>query len=134
MAIGSDILEKLREEAPGRLDLGWLDSENGTGVRLQPGRRGLTLDEIEIGAHGEVPAATTNASYKPRGAVARADAPRTGLYYGERDDVPGRGPLPRRLPPRPLLPLQRVVPVLLRRLAPAGHEVRQLGQRDRPDG
>ena len=87
MAISPDILEKLREEGPAGLDLGWLDVDNSTGVRLQPGRRGLTLDEIEIGAYGEVPSTTTNASYKPRGAVARPDAPRTGLYYTDRDDV-----------------------------------------------
>ena len=136
MAISPDILEKLREEAPGGLDLGWLDADNGTGVRLQPGRRGLTLHEIEIGAYGEVPATTSNASYKPGGALARSDVPRTGLSYGERDDVRprGPGPLPRRLPQRPLLPLQRVVSVLLRRLAPARHEVRQLGQGGKPDG
>ena len=86
MAISPDILEKLAEELPSRLDLSWLESDNGTGVRLEPGRRGLTLDEIEIGTYGEVPATTTNASYKPRGAGG-PDVPRTGLNYGERDDV-----------------------------------------------
>jgi hypothetical protein len=87
MAVSPDILEKLREETPGGLDLSWLEIDNAAGVHPRPGRRGLTLDEIEVGAHGEVPATTTNASYKPRGAVARPDAPRTGLTYGEKDDV-----------------------------------------------
>src|SRR3989304_3496565 len=58
MAIDVDTLQKLRTdmEVP-KLDLSWLDLEEGHpwGLRAKPGKRGLTLDEIEIGAVGEVP-------------------------------------------------------------------------------
>ena len=53
MAIDVDTLQKLRtpmEVTP--LDLSWLNLNDGHayGMRAKPGKRGLTLDEIEIGA------------------------------------------------------------------------------------
>ena len=59
MAIDVDTLQKLQAEPEvASLDLSWLNLvENGHpwGIRAKPGKRGLTLDEIEIGAIGEVP-------------------------------------------------------------------------------
>ena len=90
MAIDVDTLQKLRTdmEVP-KLDLSWLDLEEGHpwGLRAKPGKRGLTLDEIEIGAVGEVPEHTSNQSMKVRGAVARPDAPRIPATYAGRADV-----------------------------------------------
>ncbi|MCH8921284.1 MAG: hypothetical protein IIA23_11370 [Chloroflexi bacterium] len=72
MAIDQDILEKLRSEADiPALDLSWLDLDNVWGVRAKPGKRGLTLDEIEVGPYGEAPETSTNRTLRPRGAVAR---------------------------------------------------------------
>ncbi|MBI1885961.1 MAG: ferritin-like domain-containing protein [Chloroflexi bacterium] len=91
MAIDVDTLEKLRAEitevAP--LDLSWLNPEEGLprGIRVKPGKRGLTFDEIEIGAQGEVPPQSRNMTIRPRGATARPDAPRISNPYGGRADV-----------------------------------------------
>ncbi|HEU4759889.1 MAG TPA: hypothetical protein VFT91_07900, partial [Dehalococcoidia bacterium] len=90
MAIDVDTLEKLRSEMEvQKLDLSWLnlDDERPWGMRAKPGKRGLTLDEIEIGPHGEVPEQTSNASMKPRGAAARPSVPRVPATYSGRADV-----------------------------------------------
>jgi len=90
MAIDVDTLQKLRSdmEVP-QLDLSWLnlEEESRWGMRAKPGKRGLTLDEIEIGPYGEVPEHTDNRSLKPRGAIARPDAPRMPASYSNRSDV-----------------------------------------------
>lgn len=92
MAIDQDTLQKLRTEsveAPRDLDLSWLNiEENGHpwGMRAKPGKRGLTLDEIEIGPAGIVPEHSDNRSVRVRGSVPRPDAPRMpGSYAGKAD-------------------------------------------------
>jgi hypothetical protein len=90
MAIDVDTLQKLRAEMEvPELDLSWLnlEEESHWGIRAKPGKRGLTLDEIEIGPYGEVPESTDNRSIKPRGAFARPDAPRLSFSYANRSDV-----------------------------------------------
>ncbi len=91
MAIDVNILEKLREPAEVQpLDLSWLNlDENGHpwGMRAKPGKRGLTLDEIEIGPAGEVPADSDNRSIRARGSKARPDAPRVPGTYSHAADV-----------------------------------------------
>ena len=79
MAIDVDTLQKLRtpmEVTP--LDLSWLNLEqNGHpwGMRAKPGKRGLTLDEIEIGPPGEVPEHSDNRSVRVRGSEPRPGRP-----------------------------------------------------------
>src|SRR3990167_11364090 len=90
MAIDVDTLQKLRSEMEvPKLDLSWLnlDEESHWGMRAKPGKRGLALDEIEIGPYGEVPEHTDNRSLKPRGAFARPDAPRLPVTYAGRADT-----------------------------------------------
>ncbi len=90
MAIDVDTLEKLRGEMEvPKLDLSWLnlDSERLWGVHAKPGKRGLTLDEIEVGPYGEVPEQSQNRSIKARGSVARPDAPRAPGTYAGRADI-----------------------------------------------
>ncbi|KKL94142.1 hypothetical protein LCGC14_1867620 [marine sediment metagenome] len=90
MAIDVDTLQKLRSEADApELDLSWLNlgEESHWGIRAKPGKRGLTLDEIEIGPYGEVPEHTDNRSLRPRGAFARPDAPRLPATYTNSADT-----------------------------------------------
>ncbi|MDO8616357.1 MAG: ferritin-like domain-containing protein [Dehalococcoidia bacterium] len=92
MAIDVDTLQKLREESaePAPLDLTWLNlDENGHpwGMRAKPGKRGLTLDEIEIGPAGEVPVQSDNRAARVRGSVPRHDAMRVPGAYAGRADV-----------------------------------------------
>ncbi len=88
MAISLDTLERLRAEADiPKLDLSWLHLDNVWGVHAKPGKRGLTLDEVEIGPYGDVPEESDNATLRPRGAVSRPNAPRVGVPYQQRADV-----------------------------------------------
>ncbi len=87
MSISPDVLEKISsEEALPELDLSWLRPDDARKVeRVHPGRRGLTLDEIEAGC--EVPDHVDAATLKPRDARSRPTAPRTGQYYADKSDV-----------------------------------------------
>ncbi len=90
MTIDVDTLQMLRSdmEVP-QLDLSWLnlEEEGHWGMRAKPGKRGLTLDEIEIGPYGGAPEDTKNRSLKPRGAFPRPEAPRMPASYSNRSDV-----------------------------------------------
>ncbi len=92
MAIDVDTLQKLRTETaqPAPVDLSWLNLDgNGHpwGIRAKPGKRGLTLDEIEIGAVGQVPEQSDNRAIRARGSVPRYDAMRIPSAYAGRADV-----------------------------------------------
>src|SRR3990170_3833602 len=87
MAMSPDVLYKLRsEEDVPQLDLGWLKPEDAAKVeRIRPGRRGMTLDEIERAR--DVPDHVDVNSLRLRDAQARPEAPRTGQYYADKADV-----------------------------------------------
>ena len=78
---------------PAALGLSWLDLNN-CGVRVKPGRRGLTLDEIEIGLYAANDDDTPNLGLKPRGAVARKAAPKVGHPYTSKAEGLGRQRVP----------------------------------------
>jgi hypothetical protein len=60
-------------------DLAWLDGSSW-GERVEPGRGGLVLDDIERGAAAEVPDESRNLTGRPRGTLARTSVPRVGNY------------------------------------------------------
>ncbi len=62
------------------LDTSWMDQMGEWGMRAEPGKRGLTLEEIKIGSYGELPEVSDNMSGRPRGAGERPDAYRVGGY------------------------------------------------------
>ena len=74
-----DILEQLRKEPGGDdLDLSWLDQPLAErGLRVAPGKRGLTLEDIATSSYGAIPATTDNQSGRMRGAAPRPDAQRS---------------------------------------------------------
>jgi hypothetical protein len=58
--------ERLRN---GEYDLSWMHVNSEWGVKATPSKRGLTLDDIDIGSYGVVPEdATHSLSFAPRGA------------------------------------------------------------------
>src|SRR3954468_21040432 len=69
------------------LGLDWLNAGTERGVAAKPGRKGLTLDEINIGSYGEIPEFSRNYTARPRGAKVRPDAPRTGAHWEQRNEV-----------------------------------------------
>jgi hypothetical protein len=57
--------EKLRN---GEYDLSWMEVNSEWGVKAQPSKRGLTLNDINIGSYGVIPAeASESLSFAPRG-------------------------------------------------------------------
>jgi hypothetical protein len=88
MAVDQDTLQMLRSEpeAP-ELDLSWLEPGTEWGVRATPGRRGLTLDEINVGSYGQPPAESETWNMRPRGAAAREAVPRVGYFVRGKADT-----------------------------------------------
>ena len=62
------------------LDTSWMAKMGEWGTRAEPGKRGLTLADIQIGSYGVVPEITENMTGRPRGAGVRGDAYRVGGY------------------------------------------------------
>jgi hypothetical protein len=73
-------------EAP-ELDLSWLETDADWGMRARPGRRGLTVDEINVGSYGEAPAQSDATTMRPRGAAGRDAVPRLGYFVREKADT-----------------------------------------------
>ena len=87
MAVEQDTLQMLRTEPETpELDLSWLDPGTEWGIRAKPGRRGLTLDEINVGSYGEVPNEGDDWTMRPRGAASREAVPRTAHFLREKAD------------------------------------------------
>lgn len=86
MAIDTQRMLRTETPLPRELDLSWLRSEADWGIRAKPGKRGLTLDEINVGAYGRVGEGGHATTMKPRGAMARTGVPHVG-YALDRDDV-----------------------------------------------
>ena len=58
--------EKLRN---GEFDLGWMQANAEWGVQATPSKRGLTLNDINVGSYGVIPAEIPEARcFVPRGA------------------------------------------------------------------
>ncbi len=88
MAVAQDTIQMLRTEpdAPD-LDLSWLEPGTEWGVRARPGRRGLTVDEINVGSYGQAPDTSSEWTLRPRGAAARDGAPRMAYRVRDKADI-----------------------------------------------
>ena len=58
----------------------WMNDTLEWGVRAQPGKRGLTMRDLNVGSYGEVPESSSDMSRRPRGAFPISGIPRTDLY------------------------------------------------------
>jgi hypothetical protein len=89
MAVDQKTSEMLRTEPDlsEDLDLSWLDQTGERGMAAKPGRRGLTLEEINQGTYGDAPAVSTSATLAPRGAARRDGVPRMGYYLPNKSDT-----------------------------------------------
>lgn len=86
MAVDTSAMLLQETPLPDDLDLSWLESPADWGIAAKPGKRGLTLDEINVGPYGEVPPTAGDQTMRPRGAVARRGVPHIG-YTLKKDDV-----------------------------------------------
>jgi hypothetical protein len=90
MAVDQDTLQMLRTEPgpPPDLDLTWLEpGRTEWGMRATPGRRGLTVDDINVGSYGEAPTESSSWDMRPRGAAARGNVPRTTHHLRTKADT-----------------------------------------------
>jgi hypothetical protein len=89
MAIDQDTMQMLRSESaePAPVDLSWLDLNQAWGIHAKPGKRGLTLDEVNIGAYAPNGDGKKSLTYRARGAVEREGVPRIGYYLDKKADV-----------------------------------------------
>lgn len=88
MAVDQDTLSMLRAEpAPEELDLSWMDKTGERGMTARPGRRGLTLEEINKGSYGAPPEESRTMTANVRGAATRSGVPRLGYMVQKKSDI-----------------------------------------------
>jgi len=83
---GSSDMLRTETPFPSDLDMSWLRSPADWGIAAKPGKRGLTLDEINVGSYGDIPQEGGDMTMRPRGAAARDGVPRLG-YNLKKNDV-----------------------------------------------
>ncbi len=89
MAVDQDTLQTLKTESTESppVDLSWLDIDQTWGISAKPGKRGLTLDEVNIGPYGPPGDESDELTFHARGAAKREGVPRVGYYLGKKADV-----------------------------------------------
>jgi hypothetical protein len=88
MAVDQDTMRMLRTEPePEDLDLSWMESTGERGFWAKPGRRGLTLEEINQGSYGNAPEWSNAATAAVRGSAPREGVPRIGYTIGRKGDI-----------------------------------------------
>src|SRR3990172_4858680 len=89
MAVDQDTLQMLRTESaqPAPVDLSWLNSDQTWGIQAKPGKRGLTLDEVNIGPYGPPGEESHELTYRARGAARREGVPHIGYFLDRKSDV-----------------------------------------------
>jgi hypothetical protein len=81
MTTTMDSLAALREYGQEQgYDLSWLQQRETWGTRIEPGKGGLVLEDVERGAHGYAPDESTNMTGRVRGSIPRPGVPRVGAY------------------------------------------------------
>ena len=61
--------------------LGWMEDKGQWGMTATPGKRGLTLEDIQIDSYGDAPENSSIRSGRQRGSAARDWSYRSGAYY-----------------------------------------------------
>ena len=76
----SDSSETSESLASRAASLAWMNDTLEWGVRVEPGKHGMTMRAINVGSYGEVPEFSTDMSRRPRGASPVPGVPRTDFY------------------------------------------------------
>ena len=89
MAVDQDTMQTLKTDSAGAMpvDLSWLDLDQTWGMSAKPGKRGLTLDEVNIGVYGPPGDESNEMTFRARGAAKREGVPRIGYYAGNKANV-----------------------------------------------
>ena len=66
----------------------WMNDSPEWGTRVRPGKRGLTLDDINVGSYGEIPSQSEEMTRMPRGAFHVPGVPRLEFYpLSKKEDI-----------------------------------------------
>jgi len=89
MAVSQDTMQMLRAEPDlaEDLDLSWMDQTGARGMTAHPGRRGLTLEEINKGEYGAAPTMSNDMTGALRGSARRTGVPRIGYKVAKKSDI-----------------------------------------------
>jgi len=87
MAIDTMEMLKTPSDDPSGVDLSWMENTGDRGFWAKPGRRGLTLEEINQGAYGYAPNESDSQTMLPRGAAVRNGVPRVGYHIRKKSDT-----------------------------------------------
>ena len=89
MTVDEKTLQTLQTESveASPVDLSWLDLDQTWGMSAKPGKRGLTLDEVNIGPYAVSDEEKQEMTYRARGAVKRPSVPRIGYYLNDKANV-----------------------------------------------
>jgi len=89
MAVDTKTMEMLNTEPDTSegLDLSWMDTTGERGMTAKPGRRGLTLEEINKGSYGVAPETSDELTMRQRGAATRPGVPRIGYHIARKGDI-----------------------------------------------
>ena len=65
---------------PSAQALAWMNDTLEWGVRVQPGKHGMTMRALNVGSYAEIPESSADMSRRPRGAFPIPGVPRTDFY------------------------------------------------------
>jgi hypothetical protein len=83
---GSEMVSRAGAAAP-TLSMSWAQVETERGVRARPGKKGLTIDAINIGSYGVVPEYWPGQTMQPRGAFLAQGAMSMGYSVSSKAEV-----------------------------------------------
>ena len=72
--------ETTESPASSAAPLAWMNDTQEWGIRVQPGKHGMTMRGVNVGSYAEVPEFSTDMSRRPRGASPVLGVPRTDFY------------------------------------------------------
>ncbi|HYM16569.1 MAG TPA: ferritin-like domain-containing protein [Dehalococcoidia bacterium] len=89
MAVDQKTMDMLQtaSDDPSGVDLSWMQNTGERGFWSKPGRRGLTLEEINKGSYGNAPDDADDQTMAPRGAARLAGVPRIGYHVQKKSDI-----------------------------------------------
>ena len=78
--------EELEVEVP-EPRLNWMNQWREWGVRVKPGKKGLTLGSLNVGLYGEIPMNWPDRSRNPRGAIGVTGTPPVAIQIKDKVDL-----------------------------------------------
>ena len=89
MAVDTKTMEMLETEPDisQGLDLSWMENTGERGMRAHPGRRGLTLEEINKSSYGVAPENAEDLTMAQRGSARAPGVPRIGYHVRKKSDI-----------------------------------------------